>query len=240
MACEVLGERDGAGVPINPKKVAQAARRGLLGAQRRHESWSGWWWPPPEYVATVAIAEAVSRLEGVDWVTPEHNVRDTLRLAGGGIGRPAGELPKQGRFDVVVWSGSRPAGVIEVKTRGYSTLEADAKRVCAAIRNAPGIRWGMVAFIYAWGEGEQKPAVDRVRDRTGRLAAKAEDLAQGYGMTFRRHRAKIRQEDEGAWVPVVFEFRARQHGWPKTVHGRVALSHGEQSRAAASGRTTGR
>lgn len=195
---------------IDSGLVARTTRQALVKAQARHEAWSGWWWPPPEYVATVAITEAVHRLEDVKWVTPEHNVRDTLRQAGGGMGRPAAVLPRQGRFDIVVWQGSRPKGVIEVKTRGYSTLQADVKRVCAAIRNARRIDWGLVAFIYAWGDGKEKDGRDRVLDRTDSLVTDAQDLVHGEGMAFARHRGRTRRRDDGAWAAEVFEIRRRK------------------------------
>lgn len=197
-------------MPIDSGVVAKAARRALVRAQARHEAWSGWWWAPPEYVATVEIAQAVSRLDDVAWVTPEHNVRDTLRLAGGGMGRPAAKLPKQGRFDIVVWQGNRPNGVIEVKTRSYATLLADVARVCAAIRNAQGIRWGLVAFIYAWGDGTEKRGRRRVLARTASLATQAQNLAYGEGMAFTRHCGRTRERDDGAWAPEVFEIRRRR------------------------------
>ena len=187
--------------------VGQTTRRALIRAQERHEAWSGWWWAPPEYVATVEIAQAVHRLEDVAWVTPEHNVRDTLRQAGGGMGRPADVLPKQGRFDIVVWEESRPIGVIEVKTRGYGTLRADVARVCAAIRNAPGIGWGLVAFIYAWGDGMEKEGHDRVRNRTDSLATDAQNMVHRERMAFTRHGGRARRRDDGAWAAEVFEIR---------------------------------
>lgn len=192
---------------IDSRVVAQTTRRALIRAQERHEAWSGWWWAPPEYVATVEIAQAVYRLEDVKWVTPEHNVRDTLRQARGGMGRPADVLPKQGRFDIVVWEQSRPAGVIEVKTRGYATLRADVARVCAAIRNARGIGWGLVAFIYAWGDGTEKEGRDRVRDRTDSLATDAQNMVHLERMAFTRHGGRPRRRDEGAWAAEVFEIR---------------------------------
>ena len=101
---------------IDVKEVAAAAKRGLVSAQRIYESWSGWWWAPPEYVGTMGVAKAVHRLESVKWVTLEHNVRDALREARGGMGRPADNLSKRGRFDIVVWGTNKPQGVIEVKT----------------------------------------------------------------------------------------------------------------------------
>ena len=194
-------------MPIDSQLVARTTRRALVRAQARHEEWSGWWSAPPEYVATVAIADAVHRIDDVAWVTLEHNVRNTLRQARGGLGRPAAVLPKQGRFDIVVWQGSRPKGVIEVKTRGYSTLRADIERVCAAIRNTRGIGWGLVAFIYAWGDGKEKEGRDRVLDRTASIATEAQGVVQHEGMVFTRHRGKTRRRHDGAWAAEVFEIR---------------------------------
>ena len=190
---------------IDPRTVARTAKRALTNAQARYEKWSGWWWAPPEYVATVEIAEAVHPLNGVAWVTPEHNVGDTLRIAGGGMGRPAGVIPRAGRFDLVVWSGEQPAGVIEVKTKGYQTINKDVERICAAIRNADAIHWGVVAFIYAWGDGQSKSGRKRVLDRTASLEVKANEVADKCRMKFTRHRGKIQPRNGGAWVAEAFQ-----------------------------------
>ena len=188
--------------------MARTVRRALVKAQARHHEWTGLWWPPPEYVATVEIADAVYRLEDVDWVTPERGVEDTLQRAGRGPGRPANALRSQGRFDIVVWSGNQPAGVIEVKTRTWSALKKDVERVCATIRNAQRIDWGIVAFISfinAFADGPQKMGRERVLDRTRNLAAESEQVVGDYGLRFTRHRGKTRLEDEGAWTAEVFE-----------------------------------
>ena len=139
---------------IDVGEVAAAAKRGLVNAQRTYESWTGWWWAPPEYVGTIGVAKAVHRLERVKWVTLEHNVRHALREARGGMGRPAKNLSKQGRFDVVVWGATKPQGVIEVKTRGYTTLVRDVERVCNAIKNAKGIAgvWSRISTRGATGK----------------------------------------------------------------------------------------
>lgn len=194
---------------IEVGEVVGAAKRGLVNAQRTYESWSGWWWAPPEYVATVGVARAVHRLESVKWVTLEHNVRDALREARGGMGRPAKNLSKQGRFDVVVWGPGKPQGVIEIKTRGYTTLEKDVERVCSAIRNAKGIRWGLVAYVYASADGEEKEGKDRVSDRLKGIADRAERLVCRREMHFERHRGIPRVREGGAWTVEVLEIRRR-------------------------------
>ena len=194
---------------IDVGEVAAAAKRGLVSAQRTYESWSGWWWAPPEYVGTMGVAKAVHRLESVKWVTLEQNVRDVLREARGGIGRPAKDLPKQGRFDIVVWGAGKPQGVIEVKTRGYSKVVGDVERVCNAVKNAKGIRWGLVAYLYAWGDGEEKEGKDRVSDRLKGIAHRAERLVDRRDMYFQRHRGIPRVRKGGAWTVEVLEIRRR-------------------------------
>ena len=202
------GKKEAEVMVIDVGKVAGAAKRGLVNAQRTYESWSGWWWAPPEYVGTMAVARAVHRLESVVWVTLEHNVRDALREARGGLGRPATNLPKQGRFDIVVWGAKTPQGVIEVKTRGYSTLLGDVNRVCNAIGNAKEMRWGLVAYLYSWGDGEEKEGKDRVSDRLASIAESAEQLVVcDRGMHFTRHRGRPRVENGGAWTAEVLEIR---------------------------------
>ena len=62
---------------IDSNMAARKARNALLKAQASYEDMSGWWDPPPENVATLAIAQAVRKVDDVDWVTLEYNVRQT-------------------------------------------------------------------------------------------------------------------------------------------------------------------
>ena len=192
---------------IDGEEVAAAAKRGLVNAQKTYESWSGWWWAPPEYVGTMGVAKAVHRLESVKWVTLEHNVRDALREARGGMGRPAKNLSRQGRFDIVVWGATKPQGVIEVKTRGYSTIVGDVERVCNAIENAKSLRWGLVAYLYAWGDGLAKDGKDRVMARVDGIADRAKRLVDLRAVHLKRHRGRPRARKGGAWTVEVLEIR---------------------------------
>ena len=192
---------------IDSAEVARAAKKGLVRAQSTYECWSGWWEPPPEYLATVSIARTVHRLESVRWVTLEHNVRDALREGRGGLGRPANSVPKQGRFDIVVWSARLPRGVIEVKTRGYSKLVNDVKRVCDTLRNTETIEWGLVAYLYACGDGEEKDGRDRVLDRIDGVVESAEAVVKKRAINLTRHRGRPRVRENGAWTAEVLEIR---------------------------------
>ena len=73
---------------IDPNDIAHSARRALMKAQRRYERLTGLWWrPSPEYVGTVYIMDALSRIDGVEWLIPEHGAVETLQDAQGGVGR---------------------------------------------------------------------------------------------------------------------------------------------------------
>ena len=192
---------------MESREVARLAKRGLVNAQQLYEAWSKNWAAPPEYLATVSIARSVSRLGGVDKVTLEGNVGDVLYAAHGGMGRPAESLPRQGRFDIVVWNTWGPNGVVEVKTRGYSTLLRDVRRVCDALANAERIRWGLVAYLFAMDDGEGKEGKLRVADGTSSVAARASRIAARRRCTMRRHAGRARSREGGAWTAEVLEFR---------------------------------
>ena len=190
---------------IDLDQIGKVTKTRLLRARNTWEAWSGWWWAPPEYLVTVEIARGIRAVGDVKWVTLEHNVRDTLRRAGGGMGRPADSLPKQGRFDIVVWSERKPRGVIEVKTGACARLADDVQRVCDAIRNAPEIRWGLVAFIYSWGDGSGKPGAARVRDRVASLAEDAAKITCAEKMKLVRHHGRVQVRAGGSWTAEVFQ-----------------------------------
>ncbi len=192
---------------IDSNEVARQTMKGLQDAQRTYAAWSGYWWTQPEYMLTVSIARAVHGLTSVEWVTMEHNTRETLKEAGGGKGRPAKSLPSSGRFDIVVWGPKRPEGVIEVKRTPW-TIARDVERVCAAIANQNAIGWGLVAYLYSWGDGIGKPGRNRVKDRTQSLASRAEKYVGGR-FWIKRHCGKLHAEDGGAWRAEVLEIRRR-------------------------------
>ena len=147
----------------------------------------------------------MARVEGVAKVTLERNVREILKAAHGGMGRPADSLPKQGRFDIVVWNMWGPNGVIEVKTRGYSTLLRDVRRVCDAVSNAERIRWGLVAYLYALNDREGKSGSERVADGVSSIAERASRTARLCRCAIRRYRGRSRKRAGGAWTAEVLE-----------------------------------
>ena len=134
-------------------------------------------------------------------------MRDVLKAAHGGKGRPADTLPKQGRLDVVIWNTWGPNGVIEVKTRGYLTLLRDVRRVCDAVRNAERIRWGLVAYVYALEDREEKSGSERVADGVSSVAERAARTARRRRCAMRRHRGRPRKRNGGAWTAEVLEIR---------------------------------
>lgn len=78
---------------IDSTAVAKAERRGLRRAQTTYQAWSGLW-APPEPVTTVSVAKAIRSVDGVAWVTLEHNIDDVLSRARPRPG-PKPDLPKR-------------------------------------------------------------------------------------------------------------------------------------------------
>ena len=189
---------------INPTDVANAAKQGLARAQLTYKTWSGCW-KPPELVVTVSVAAQFARLRSIGRLSLEGNIQSTLERAGGRRRQHSQKLPAEGRFDIVVWNRrGRPEGVVEIKSFWNAELSTDVERVCGAIESGRTIRWGLVAYICALDDDKKKDVRKRVRDRTKKVFADAQDAAQD-DFAVKRHRGQVRVEDCGAWAPEVLE-----------------------------------
>lgn len=190
-------------MPIDPTSVAKAARRGLYTAQVTYRAWSGLW-APPEPITTVSVAKAVHSVDGVAKVTLESNIDAVLSWAQPRPG-PKPDLPRQGRFDIVVWRSTNvPSGVIEVKSIWNARLIHDVRRVCNTIRGTKRIRWGLVACICALDDAG-RPGVDLVAEQANNAVREAEMAVDRLKLKLKRHRSRPRNEDDGGWLLQVLE-----------------------------------
>lgn len=159
-------------------------------ADARYVAMSGWrLHTAPEYFATVAIAK---RLAKVHYVTLEQNINNAVAWSGGQqLEANADNLSSKGRFDLAVWGKKENdaiQGVIEVKLGTwftYATVGGDVRRVCAALRRAPRLDWGMCAFHFACWREVSKPGAARVDERMRRILESSQRHAAKNGMTCR-------------------------------------------------------
>ena len=166
-------------------RLLEAFRR----ADRAYHRMSGGWrlHAAPEYFATVTVARRVAK---TDYVTLEQNINDVIELCGGErLETDTDSLSGSGRFDVAVWPpGESVKGIVEVKLGTwftYANVEGDVARVCAALKRAPGLRWGMCAFHFACWTGVSKPGAERVKERMANIACASRKHAAEIGVACR-------------------------------------------------------
>ncbi|MCY3839130.1 MAG: hypothetical protein OXH09_10885 [Gammaproteobacteria bacterium] len=194
--------------------------QGIQAAQAQYRKWTedGWWLSGgAEYLATVNIAQAIhANVQGARYVTVEHNIKDTLTHTRGARKRVRQRvrLPKNGRFDVVVWTPkNHAAAVIEVKTRTltWASVRGDVRRVCEALLKFDGLRWGLVAYYMDMEQGPLKSAEEKIKTRTLGIANRAKGYAHEKDIRCLRRRGRPRNvefEDGSAfaWTAEVLVF----------------------------------
>lgn len=196
---------------IRVSEIVDRSIRGIRDAQREYEEWSSFArWAAPENLVTTSIARSIHGLDGIGFVTLEKNLTEAIEEAGGSWrGRRNIELPRQGRFDIVVWNQSAdPRVVIEVKTcvAGYSNIARDVGRICSAVGRTNDLRRGLVVYYVSLGDGLRKPASTRVAQRAESIATAAQDDVSGRGRgIFRRHAGKLYEQGDRAWKPEILE-----------------------------------
>ncbi len=174
----------------DPKRLARKILDALAAADEAYEAMTGGWrlHDAPEYFATVHIARRIAKYLK-RYATLEQNINDAVRWSDGKrLDGNEGSLPPQGRFDIAVWGPGDEGihGPIEVKVGTgftYSSVSQDVERGCDALREAPALRWGMVAFYFVCWTGKDKSGRARVQDRTTAIVRHAREHAEGEGMS---------------------------------------------------------
>lgn len=196
---------------MKSEPIIAATLDAIAKAQCDYDKWSGgdWLGSAAEYMATVTIAKALTRLDEVPYVTMEGNVRSAVKEAAGAVrARGRRRIRPQGRCDIVLWEYDIPRVLLEVKTRvsGYSKVERDIKRLRTALHSAPDILWCMVAYYVSFEPGRHKPAEDRVTQRVDRVYERAVDVANRDG-SYRvsRHPSRVNTGAGGAWTAEVLK-----------------------------------
>ena len=114
------------------RSIVEKTLDGIAKAQRDYMKLSGgyWLWQAPEYITTTYVAKQVSTIKRKNlYVTLEENVRQSVTDAGGSVRRRI-LRPSQAKFDIALWDGDTPKGVIEIKLepRGFASIRNDVRR----------------------------------------------------------------------------------------------------------------
>lgn len=191
--------------------VANKTLTGISKAQKEYEYWTGgyWLWEAPEYMVTTYIARQISTIsDRTFYLTLENNVRDGIKDAGGGKGRPRKDLRFNGKFDILLWwANGTPRAIIEVKNQvpGYSKIKYDASRISAALSQQNTIRCGFIAYYTSLADSTGKLAKNRVDERVCKVASAVKEFAKDNELKFKRYPGKVVKDEASAWTAEVLK-----------------------------------
>ena len=190
--------------------VANKTLAGISKAQKEYEDWTGgcWLWEAPEYVVTTYIAKQISTIDRPFYLTLENKVRDGLKDAGGGKGRPRKDLRFNGKFDILLWwANGTPRAIMEVKNQvpGFSKIKDDVSRISAALKRQNTIRCGFIAYYTSLTDGERKPAKNRVETRVDRVEADVKVFTNKNALRLKRYSRKVVKDEDSAWTAEVLK-----------------------------------
>lgn len=142
-------------------------------------------------------------------VTLEEGVRQCVRDHAGGTVRRRSLRPENAKFDIVVWRGCTPLGVVEVKHQphGFFDIESDLERICDVLLDKNAFRFGLIGFFRSFGAGEEKPAEDRLSDRIESITGSAQSFVECKRLRFKLYPPHVEQgvddEADSAWGAAV-------------------------------------
>ena len=186
---------------MNVKQIIHETAQAMTETENVYKKWSNsdHWNETPEYLSTVCIARRLVENLGVA-VTLEDGIEGVLKETKMTKGPDKEGLNRHGRFDIVVWKGDRPIGVIEVKrTHGLAKLKPDIQRICSVLDKAKKIRWGLLAYSTRIWQGERKNANQRVIDKTDKIFSNAENFIKK-GCDIRSFKKKVRRKSSDVAV----------------------------------------
>lgn len=158
--------------------VSNAVLNGLKGAFDEYLAISGEYIRGNEHFMSCAIAKSVAtkfKNRTNTWVTLEQSKNAIAEYVGAPRGRPAKTLAGSPRHDAMVWDGTNPWCVIEVKSFPQSRVRErqrhDVQRIKALIRssNYPSLKHGIFAFFSIYQneskhESNRSQMVERFRE----------------------------------------------------------------------------
>lgn len=187
--------------------VARGALNGIVKAQREYENWSGgeWLWCAPEYIATVFVAQEISKLDGSKYVTVEHGANAAIADAGArGRGRLHHKIRANGRFDILLWwADETPRAPIEVKCQvtRVEKIKADLQRIGTVINRSKqdsSFQFGVVVFYSSCKDGKGFFAKEILSKRLDNISAGCKELLPK--CTVKMISSKIYTDGDSAWV----------------------------------------
>ena len=192
--------------------IANKTLAGISKAQKEYEDWTGgyWLWEAPEYMVTTYIARQISTIDRTFYLTLENKVRDGLKDAGGGKGRPRKDLRFNGKFDILLWwANGTPRAIIEVKNQvtGFSKIKDDVSRISAALTNQNTIRCGFIAYFTSCGGTDGPSAKNNVITRVNGVASKVKETVKKKNFKFERYprEVKVMNGENRAWTAQVLK-----------------------------------
>ena len=189
--------------------IIKSTLDGIDESMNIYQAWSDgeWLLKAPEYFITVKIAENISKLYGIKYITLEDNVKSILNLAKA-KGTTSNISRKNGRFDIVVWGkNGRPRVIIEVKKYVYRVgkIQEDIERIQEVLKRKKSkstIEFGLIAF-YTWRTYDAKNAKQKLADKMTTMLEEIKEQNNDitFEMFFRGH--EIIKDDTDAWASVV-------------------------------------
>lgn len=187
--------------------VVRGALNGIIKAQREYEKWSGgeWLLYAPEYIATVFVAQEISKLDGSKYVTVENGANAAIEDAGArGRGKLHHKIRANGRFDILLWwADETPRAPIEVKCQvtRIENIKADLQRIEKVVHRSKedsSFQFGMVVFYSSCKKGKGFSAKEILSKRLENISADCKELIPK--CTAKMSSSKIYTDEDSAWV----------------------------------------
>ena len=147
-----------------------------------------------EYWLTARVAEGLWKVCGNKSVKLESSVKKTICDAQGKQGRPANDLRRDGRYDIVLYKKKitkdkkrTPRAIIEIKNSLYpmtmktGKVMKDVERVVASM-NTADFEFGVVGYGIARSDGPNKEGKEQLEGHAKDIGEKARKEASDKGL----------------------------------------------------------
>jgi len=188
-------------------EILKGCIEGIKNAYSEYDSWNGWqWlWEAPEYLLTVNIAKAISKIDKPKFITLEDNVKQTLKDANAKIKGPLKKsIRGSGRSDIVLWwGGGTPRGIIEVKNGVYSIehIIKDINRILGILEKDSNIELGVISF-YMYGYYKSKNPLETLMKRVKTIFKEVKEIGDNNKYKLKKRVEEIVHDDETAELAV--------------------------------------